>query len=517
MKRPFRDYLCPKSLAGQLIVSLLLAIAVAQAVSVAIFASERREAIINARREQVLQRTASLVQMLDHLGGGRDAALTETILTAATSTRVRFWIAGESAVPGDDAEYRDNDLVRALHDRLGPRGGRPVLVQILDDGQRRFLKSPEFIRRIHRDWHDREEHGREAHDREHDRDDERGHDDHHDRHDRHDRDDRDDRDDDDRRPPMPVGLAWSVALGGGEWLNGQLAALPPRSWGPRTLTALALMMLAVSAVSILAVRRLTRPLGDLAQAADALGRGEVPPPLNPTGPGELRRTIAAFNTMQERLHRFVADRTRMLAAISHDLRTPLTSLRLRAEFIKDDEDNRRKILNILDEMERITEATLAFARDEQGGGDAVRADLAAICDAVAQELRDLGLDVSHASAGPVWLTCHPTALKRAIRNLAENAAHYGERARLSTQEADGEVRLIVEDDGPGIPEADHDNVFEPFTRLETSRSIETGGVGLGMAIARNIVRAHGGDISLENRAPKGLRATVSLPLPDDGG
>ena len=243
------------------------------------------------------------------------------------------------------------------------------------------------------------------------------------------------------------------------------------------------------------------------------GAGGVPPKLAPSGPGEIRRTIAAFNTMSERLHRFVADRTRMLAAISHDLRSPLTSLRLRAEFITDDADNKQKILNILDEMERITEATLAFARDDMAGGALEDADVAQLCSDVVEELSDQGFDASCETSGAAILNCQPTALKRAIRNLAENAAKYGGQARLGVLKSADALTITVEDDGPGIPEADFDQVFEPFTRLETSRSQETGGVGLGMAIARNIVRAHGGDISLQNLTPRGLRVQVTLPLP----
>jgi signal transduction histidine kinase len=482
----------PRSLAGQLIASLLVAITVAQVVSFVVFTSERREVIVSARREQVLQRTASLVQMLDHLGARRDAALTQTILTAATSTRVRFWIAPVNAVPADAEDARDNEYVRSLAERLGSGGGRRILILAADHDDHRLLSLPLFLQRLHRHWHGMG-----------DRDGAKtgpgsaaavaG-----------------------SLPHRPVGMALSVALHGGEWLNGEWAAPPPRVWGIRALIAMALMVLAVSAVSILIVRRLTRPLGELAAAADALGRGDVPPPLTPTGPGEIRRTTAAFNTMQERLHRFVADRTRMLAAISHDLRTPLTSLRLRAEFITDDAENKQKILNILGEMERITEATLAFARDEQAGGQAEPTDIAGLCADVAQELGDMGLDVTFQPAGPAVMTCQPTAIKRAIRNLAQNAVHYGGRARLAARTGDGEILVTVEDDGPGIPEADQDSVFEPFTRLETSRSHETGGVGLGLAITRNIVRAHGGDIRLENLTPRGLRVTVSLPLPSDG-
>lgn len=513
---PWFRRLWPCSLAGQLILSLLAALLVAQLVSAAFFASERHEAIINARRELVMQRTASLVRMLDLLPRPEDPALTQSMLAAATSTRLRFWVAADAAA-GDGPDARDNLFTDTLMDRLdGPRPG-PVLVRVVDREDWGPFPMPDVVRRWRGDWH-----GRPRHD-----------DDDDDDHGRH----RAGHSDDDHRPEhmlpgpggfrapggadrpprmLPAGLVLSVPLGDGRWLNGELAAKPARLWGGRTMTVLLLTVLAVSLVSILIVRRLTRPLNDLAAAADALGRGEAVAPLAPTGPGEIRRTTDAFNRMQERLHRFVADRTAMLAAISHDLRTPLTSLRLRAEFIKDDAENREKILKTLDEMERITEATLAFARDAQSGEVARDEDVARLCADVVQDLRDAGMAARwEAAAGPVRLTCQPTALKRAIRNLAENAARYGGEARIAAQVTTSEALITVEDDGPGIPKDAFDAVFEPFTRLEGSRSQETGGVGLGLAIARTIVRAHGGDVRLENRNGGGLRAVISLPLPQD--
>ncbi|MCF3630329.1 ATP-binding protein [Thalassospiraceae bacterium LMO-SO8] len=490
--------LWPRSLAGQLIAGLLIALVTAQVVTFVFFASERREAIINARHELVVQRTVSLVETLESLPAGTNPKVEPSVLGAATSSRLRFWVAGSPTVNPTDAAA-DNFMARVLAERFSLWSGRDraVLVEMIDADGGRLSRAPEAVRRWHEDWHGKNRLRRD--------DDDGGH------HKDHGDDRRDELD-----AARPVGLALAVELSDGRWLNGEMTAFRPRAFGARTMTLLLVMALCVSVVVVLVVRRLTRPLGALAHAADALGRGEVPPPLVPMGPSELRRTIVAFNTMQERLHRFVADRTRMLAAISHDLRTPLTSLRLRAEFITDDAENKQKILNILDEMERITEATLAFARDEQAGGQTASTDVAALCGDVAQELGDMGLDVTFTPTGPAVMTCQPTAIKRAIRNLAQNAVHYGGRARLAARLGNGEILVTVEDDGPGIPEADQDSVFEPFTRLETSRSHETGGVGLGLAITRNIVRAHGGDIRLENLTPRGLRVTVSLPLPSDG-
>ncbi|MEK9662234.1 MAG: ATP-binding protein, partial [Alphaproteobacteria bacterium] len=223
----------------------------------------------------------------------------------------------------------------------------------------------------------------------------------------------------------------------------------------------------------------------------------------------------AFNAMQERLSRFIGDRTRLLAAISHDLRTPITSLRLRAEFI-DDEETRAKVLETLDEMARMAEATLAFARDDAAAEETRPVDLAALLQSLADDLADLGHDVTCAEAPALAYRCRPVALKRALRNLIENAVRYGDRARISLAATPEGPRIAIEDDGPGIDPAALERVFEPFVRLEESRSRETGGVGLGLAIARSIVRAHGGELSLVNRSDAagkvaGLTATVALP------
>jgi signal transduction histidine kinase len=220
--------------------------------------------------------------------------------------------------------------------------------------------------------------------------------------------------------------------------------------------------------------------------------------------------------MAGRIQRFVADRTQMLAAIGHDLRTPITRLRLRAEFMDDDEQ-RRKMLSDLDEMEQMIAATLAFARDDAAAEPASAIDLAALCRTVADEAADARPELAEAIAfeGPDRLTvrARPIALKRAIANLVSNALAYGGSARLRLDPpAGGVVRLLVEDDGPGVPEAELEAVFAPFRRLEESRNRETGGTGLGLTIARNILRAHGGDVVLANRQGGGLAATVSLPV-----
>ena len=300
------------------------------------------------------------------------------------------------------------------------------------------------------------------------------------------------------------------------WLNLRVEMLPPRPWHSETfLFAFALMTLTAAGLTLWAVRRLTRPVSDLAAAAERLGRDVNAPPLPEDGPREVATAARAFNTMAERIRRFVGDRTQMVAAIGHDLKTPITRLKLRAELLDDDEQ-RRKILADLEEMEAMIGATLAFARDDAAAEPSVMVDLAALCRTVLDEATDAAPDMAEAIAyeGPEHLTvrARPVALKRALANLVGNALAYGGAARLTLAEAaPGQLRIVIEDDGPGVPEYELEGVFQPFRRLETSRNRETGGSGLGLPIARNILRAHGGDVVLRNRPQGGLAAVATLP------
>lgn len=200
----------------------------------------------------------------------------------------------------------------------------------------------------------------------------------------------------------------------------------------------------------------------------------------------------------------------MLAAISHDMRTPLTTLRLRAEFISDAE-TQEKMLATIDEMNAMVEATLTFAREEAAQEDTRTIDLAALIESICADLADLGHDAEFAPSDRAPYACRPVGLKRAIRNLVENAVRYGTRAAIRLERDAHTYIIIVEDEGPGIPEEKLNQVFEPFVRLDESRSKEGGGIGLGLSIVRSIVQSHGGEVALTNRAAGGLRATISLP------
>jgi signal transduction histidine kinase len=300
------------------------------------------------------------------------------------------------------------------------------------------------------------------------------------------------------------------------WLNVDIAVPPPRPWHSPTFLLAFLMMTAAAAVlSFWAVRRLTGPVGTLAEAAERLGRDVNAPPLPEGGPDEVARAAVAFNTMARRISRFVSDRTFLLTAIGHDLRTPITRLRLRSEFIEDDE-LRTKFLADLEELDNMVTATLAFGRDTADQEPAVQLDLAALLRTVLDEATDAWPDAPEAFqyTGLEHLTVHGRLmmLKRAFANLVGNAMKYGGAARVAVAPpANGLVTVTIEDDGPGVPPDQLERVFDPFYRVEGSRNRETGGTGLGLPIARNIFRAHGGDVTLANRAGGGARVVVTLP------
>jgi signal transduction histidine kinase len=300
------------------------------------------------------------------------------------------------------------------------------------------------------------------------------------------------------------------------WLSVETDMPPPRPWHSETfLAAFALMTVAAGGLTVWAVRRLTEPVRTLAEAAEALGRDVNAPPLPEDGPNEVATAARAFNTMAARIRRFVQDRTFMVTAIGHDLRTPITRLKLRAEFLEEDE-LRERILADLEELETMVAATLVFGRDAASGEAVAPLDLAELLRTVLDETGDTRPEAvdRFAYAGLAHLTvrARPVALKRALANLIGNAASYGGAARVTLHApSQGTVAIDVEDDGPGIPADQLESVFQPFHRLDQSRNRETGGAGLGLPIARNILRAHGGDVTLANREPHGVRARVTLP------
>jgi hypothetical protein len=303
----------------------------------------------------------------------------------------------------------------------------------------------------------------------------------------------------------------------GEWLNVTAKLQPLRPWQSSDfLVAFVLMTLAAAGLTLWAVRRLTAPVRTLSEAAEALGRDVNAAPLPENGPTEVAVAAVAFNTMAARIRRFVEDRTELLTAIGHDLRTPITRLKLRAEFVEDDEQ-RGKILADLEELEAMVSATLAFGRDARTTEAVSHLDLAELLRTILDEAGDACPDVldklNYEGPAHVTVQARSLSLKRVFVNLVSNAVNYGGSARVRLVNRDPRMVVVeVEDDGPGIPASELDRVFEPFHRGEPSRNRETGGVGLGLPIARNIMRAHGGDVVIANRPSGGAKATVTLPV-----
>ncbi len=296
----------------------------------------------------------------------------------------------------------------------------------------------------------------------------------------------------------------------GQWIAIKVTESGPlATWQQRILLWFAVSALALSPVALLFARRLASPITAFAAAAERLGRDPLAPPVRIEGPSEIGVAAVAFNQMQERLSRYVEDRTSMVGAIAHDLRTPLTRLRFRIESAP--EPLRAKMAADIDQMDAMISATLAFVRGSQPA-QRCRLELVSLVESVADEMAETGLLVEADGGGPVIIDGDPIGLRRLVTNLLDNAVKFGGSAHARVYAQDGSAVVEVDDEGPGVPEADRERVFEPFHRGEPSRSRETGGAGLGLAVVRSIARAHGGDAVLENRLEGGLRARATLPL-----
>ena len=256
---------------------------------------------------------------------------------------------------------------------------------------------------------------------------------------------------------------------------------------------------------------ITAPLSGFARAAERLGMDVNALPLAEDGPEEVRVAARAFNQMQTRIRSFVDDRLRMLAAISHDLRGPITRVRLRVEQMTIDAETQQKILSDLDEMAQMVDSSLTFARDEATDEATQPVDLAALLSTICDDAVDAGQRAEFAFGERLVLQGRPLALKRLFANLVDNAVRYGGGADVHASADQRKARVTIEDKGPGIAESEMENVFKPFFRIERSRNKRTGGIGLGLATARTIARAHGGDVIIEDRSGGGLRAVVTLP------
>ena len=465
-----------RSLAAQFIGFMLLALISSQTLSFLISWDDRDKALKTAVKSEFFSRTASTARLMEVVP--RD--LRREILSAAETSYSRFWLSQDE--PSDAAAFRK----RAAYELTRPMAGAVDLPAEWGSSARTsHMPDAEVIANsgVGSEWIEAggglwplQQAARFTY----------------------------------LGPEKGVGMGMSVRLNDGTWLQSAYYKVTGGQWwNSSALLSFAVAATILSVIGVLAATRIARPLRRLARAAEALGRGEAVPALPEEGPDDIRQTAISFNQMQERLRRFVDDRMRLLAAIGHDLRTPLTSLRLRVEFVSDPE-LQQKMLDTIDEIQAMTSATMAFARDETTAEKTRNVDLNALVESLCDDLRELGAPIECVEGEKTAFRCRPNALRRAIRNLVENAVRYGGTAKVYLKETDSNLEIVVEDKGPGIPANLMETVFSPFFRIEASRNRETGGVGLGMSIARAIARHHGGDILLSPNNP-GLKASISLP------
>ena len=304
----------------------------------------------------------------------------------------------------------------------------------------------------------------------------------------------------------------TVLLNDGVWITVE-SIDPPRATRRfiRMLRNLAIIDGVMVILCFFAVRLVTRPLSVLASAAEDLGRNIDRPPLPEVGANELVRASRALNVMQDRLKRYVDTRVKVLAAMSHDLKTPITRMRLRAEML-DDAHIKAKFSKDLDELQQMVGSTLDYMRGLAEGGEAVQPiDVTALISSLKDDAQEAGHTVTISGAARSPIMGRAQALKRCLQNLIDNALAYGRRADITLRDEGGALNIAISDDGPGLPEGDIERVFEPFYRVEGSRNRNTGGSGLGLSIARNIAQAHGGSVRLRNLARGGLEATLRIP------
>jgi signal transduction histidine kinase len=308
---------------------------------------------------------------------------------------------------------------------------------------------------------------------------------------------------------MGPALQFVVPVVGNTQLVATFYRPPTTPWPLEILQAALVAIIVAGAAAAYFARRVARPLSQLARAASVIADGGPAPRLRENGPHDVRNAAIAFNAMTDQVTRTLESQRQLLSAVGHDLRTPITAMRISLEFVEDGE-LRERLQKNLDELQELTEAVLSSARGT--GGEIKRnVDLSALLESICTDLDERGEPVTWKMHPPAPLSCRPNEIRRAVRNLVENAVAYGRRASVGLTQCENGYEILIEDEGPGIPEGDQGRVFEPFVRLEGSRNADTGGAGLGLTLVKAIAEGHGGAVTLENRANGGLRARLRLP------
>lgn len=451
----------PRSLFGQIVLALVAGILVAQLAGTWLLLDDRSRFGDRLRREYAAQRIAGIISVLDAAPAEERPRLVRALSVPPTRlTLDEPWQAGGAEL-GPEASVFLQRVARELE--------RPLPLQVLS-----IRHVPRAERRPGRDMERQ------------------------DRHMRHD-------------GPLVLLAVTQARLGDGTVVTFRHALpQPPSDWPLRLLGLLALLAIVVALLSGWAVRRLTRPLASLANAADGLARNLDQKPLDEKGPQEVARAARSFNAMQRSLKAYLETRAQALAGVSHDLRLPLTRLRLRLEQLPEN-DARAAMQRDIEEMDAMVGGTLDYLRAGADTEQAVKLNLVALLEGLAEDAEAAGAKVSlHGTAAP--LTARPQALRRCLANLIDNARRYGGGAvDVTLVDNASSVEIRIEDRGAGIPAEERERVFEPYVRLEASRARHTGGTGLGLAIARAVARAHGGEVALAGRAGGGTAAVVTLP------
>ncbi len=497
--------LLPKTLFGRILLAMFCGLLAVQAVGVWLMLEDRARFGERLLGEYVAQRIAGILGILDDA----QAAERTRLIRALSTAPIRLSL----DEPWQEKGVEDSEEAKAFVSRIGREIERPMRLQVLSirsverrgegRGEGRIREErgpmgrregaeagaperPETIERLERlERADRGERG------------ERG--------------DRFERGGRGPRGPFLVVTGQALLTDGAVVTFRRALPQPSLEWPLRALVLLAVLGLFVAFVAGWALRKVTRPLASLADAASGLARDLNRPPLPETGPQEVARAAQAFNAMQRDLRRYLETRAHALAGVSHDLRLPLTRLRLRLERLPEGE-LRDKIEEDIAEMDAMIRSTLEYLSAGSATEKPVRLNLNALLEGVAEDMEPLGARITVQGEATAPVLAQPQAIRRCLSNLLENARRYGgESIDLRVVESAEWTEIRVEDRGPGIPEADRDRVFEPYVRLEASRAKHTGGTGLGLAIARAIARANGGEIALETRLGGGLAAVLRLP------
>jgi signal transduction histidine kinase len=458
----------PRSLSSRLVILFVGGLILAQVISLSILLQDRGEFLARASGMQSVMRVIDIAQLLD----SSDALERERIIRVLRSPQLRIGLHATAPQPKTGvAEPSPQETLFAsmLRHKLGR--DREIWVDIR-------ARSPEKLRAA-----PATEHGAR-----HARPEGRG-----------------------GSSMGPPALMAHVRLLDGVWLSID-STLEPQvvSWPYRALGSALVLLLAVIGLAWYGVRWVTRPLKIFAQAAERLGENIDRDPLPEKGPTEVASAARALNEMQARLSKYLSDRTRILTAMSHDLKTPITRMRLRAELLEH-EVTQAKFKQDLAELESMVSGTLDYMRGVQNGEPLASIDINCLLKSLQSESLELGHVVHISGLANDGLVCRPQSLKRCLANLIENAVKYGQVAHVQILDSETMLQVVIEDEGPGVPVSELGMLFEPFYRVEASRSRDTGGTGLGLSIARSIAILHGGTLKADNTEHHGLRLTLSLP------